>query len=93
LLESIQIVIDISCHLASEYNLGNPSSYGECIELLGKNNYIGRELEHKLIGMAGLRNLLAHEYTAVKVEKLYDLLDHLDDIKEFIETVKNHISS
>lgn len=32
LLESIQIVVDISCHLTTKYNLGNPSTYAECVE-------------------------------------------------------------
>jgi len=88
LLESIQIIIDISCHLVSKYNLGNPETYSECIELLKKFNYIDENLEEKLIGMVGLRNLLAHEYTAIKIEKLYLLLDKLDDINMFITRIK-----
>ena len=87
-LESIQIIIDISCHLVSHYNLGSPETYGECIELLRKYKHINEPLEEKLIGMVGLRNILAHEYTKVKIEKLYALLDHLDDIKEFIRQIK-----
>lgn len=87
-LESIQIVIDIACHLVSEYNLGNPETYSECIELLRKYDYIDENLEEKLVGMAGLRNILAHEYVNVKIEKLYGFLDHLDDIREFIQQTK-----
>lgn len=87
-LESIQIVIDIACHLVSKYNLGNPEMYSECIELLRKFNHIDQNLEEKLIGMVGLRNILAHEYTTVKVERLYNLLDQLDDIREFIRQVR-----
>jgi len=88
LLESIQIIIDISCHLVSKYNLGNPETYSECIELLRKFNYIDENLEGKLLGMVGLRNLLAHEYTAVQIEKLYLLLDKLGDIDMFITCIK-----
>lgn len=87
-LESIQIIIDISCHVVSKYNLGNPETYSECIELLRKFEHIDEELEEKLIGMVGLRNILAHEYTTVKIEKLYQLLDKLDDIKSFIQRIK-----
>src|SRR3990172_12699318 len=76
-LESVQIVIDISCHLVSKYNLGNPASYAECIELLKKFNYIDETLASKLAGMIGLRNILAHEYVTVEAEKLYALLDNL----------------
>jgi len=38
LLESIQLIIDISCKITSHYNLGNPKSYKECIELLNNLN-------------------------------------------------------
>lgn len=82
-LESIQIIIDISCHLVSKYNLGNPQTYGECVEFLRKFDYIDEDLENKLIGMIGLRNILAHEYAAIDLEKLYGLLEKLDDIREF----------
>ncbi len=87
LLESIQIMIDISCHLVSKYNLGNPETYGQCIELLRKFKHIDENLEKKLARMVGLRNILAHEYTVVKVEKLYSMLDNLDDFRNFIDQV------
>ena len=60
--ESIQILIDISYHLVVKYNLGDPKSYSECIELLKKFEYISEKLAEKLIKMVRLRNLLAHEY-------------------------------
>jgi uncharacterized protein YutE (UPF0331/DUF86 family) len=89
LLESIQIVIDISCHLAGKYNLGNPQSYSECIELLYKNNYLDSDLSKKLKSMIGLRNILVHEYIKVDVGKIYELLDHIGDFKLFAEKIKN----
>lgn len=87
-LESIQIIIDISCHIVSKHNLGNPETYAECIELLKKFNHIDDTLELKLIGMVGLRNILAHEYADVNIEKLYGLLDQLGDIGEYILRIK-----
>jgi uncharacterized protein YutE (UPF0331/DUF86 family) len=35
LFESIQIIIDISCHLATKFNLGNPQNYRECVKTSG----------------------------------------------------------
>ena len=83
LLESIQILIDVSCHLVSKYNLGNPSTYSECVELLKTYGYIDDDRNTRLLGMIGLRNLLIHEYMAIDVNKLYDLLNHVDDFIEF----------
>ncbi len=87
LLETIQTVIDISCHLVSKYNLGNPASYSECIELLEKHSYIDNELKTKLIGMVGLRNLLIHEYVIIDVDKLYALLNDLGDFNIFVQKI------
>ncbi|MFQ5584677.1 MAG: DUF86 domain-containing protein [Calditrichia bacterium] len=91
ILESIQIVIDLACHLVSKYNMGSPNSYGECIELLHKFDYIAQSLTRKLIGMAGLRNILVHEYVSIDLKQLYDLLDNVDDFKEFAEQIKDYM--
>lgn len=70
LIETIQIVIDISCHPVSKYNLGNPLIYAECIELLEKYAYIDKGLAKKLLVMVGLRNIIVHEYATIDNRKL-----------------------
>ena len=89
LFESIQIVIDISCHLVTKYNLGNPKTYGECVEILRKEEYLQSSVADKLIGMIGLRNLLIHEYVEINIEKLFNLLNNLDDFNSFADEVKD----
>jgi len=91
LLESIQIVIDLSCHLAAKYNLGNAQTYSDCISLLKKEKYLSVEVSEKLLGMIGLRNILIHEYVAVDIAKLYELLDQLDDFRQFAIEIKDVI--
>ncbi|MDP2362178.1 MAG: DUF86 domain-containing protein [Ignavibacteria bacterium] len=83
LLESIQIIIDISCSVVAEKNLGIPKNYSECIGLLVSNNYLEKELGERIMSMVGLRNLLVHEYGIIEVNKLFEYLDHLEDIKDF----------
>lgn len=89
-LESIQIVIDVACHIVSKYNLGSPSTYSECIELLTKYKYIDNDLSNKLSGMVGLRNILVHEYITIDTDKLYGLLENVKDLKEFVEKIKEY---
>src|SRR3972149_9974193 len=72
IFESIQIIIDISCHLAAKYNLGNAETYADCIELLEKEKYLSNEISERLLGMIGLRNILIHEYVAIDITKLYE---------------------
>lgn len=89
LFESIQIVIDISCHLAAKYNLGNAQTYSDCVSLLKKENYLSGQISERLLGMVGLRNILIHEYVAVDIGMLFELLNHLDDFRQFASEIKD----
>lgn len=93
LLESIQIVIDLSCHLAIHHNLGNAETYSDCIQLLGQYDIIDEELEERLMSMTGLRNILVHEYVAVDIDRLVSFLDHLDDFAAFAKAISEQSSS
>ena len=55
LFESIQIVIDLACHLVHRYNLGAVKSYGECIRRLVEYEYLSDALGQRLMGAVGLR--------------------------------------
>jgi len=91
LLESIQIIIDISCKISSHYNLGNPKNYRECVELLLKHNFLNSSTAKNVISMIGLRNLLVHEYVSIDNEKLHIFLDSIDDFSDFIAEVKEEL--
>lgn len=87
LFESIQIIIDLACSIVSEKNLGIPKNYSECIGFLKSNNYLEKELGERIMGMIGLRNLLVHEYGIIDVKRLFEYLDHLEDIKDFATAI------
>jgi uncharacterized protein YutE (UPF0331/DUF86 family) len=91
LLETIQVIIDTTCHLTAIYSLGVPETYGECIELAAKYNYLDENLAKKLYGMVGLRNLLIHEYVRVDVKQLYDMLENINDFEQFLNTVEPYV--
>ena len=91
LFESIQIVIDLSCHLTGKYNLGAAKTYVECIEKLVAYDYIDAEIGKKMIAAIGLRNMLIHEYVKIDVEKLYGFLSLSDDFSRFIEAVHEYL--
>jgi uncharacterized protein YutE (UPF0331/DUF86 family) len=91
LFESLQIVIDISCHIVVKQNLGQAGTYVECIELLHKFDIISGELKDTLKAMTGLRNILVHEYVSIDIERLYNLLNKLSDFEQFAGAVSNYI--
>jgi len=88
LLESIQIIIDLACHIVAEKNLGTPKNYSECISFLISNNYLKKGLGEKITQMIGLRNLLIHEYGIIEVKKLFEYLNHINDISDFIYAIR-----
>lgn len=88
LFESIQIIIDIACHIVSEKNLGTPKNYSECISFLVSGKYLKIDSGEKIIRMTGLRNLLIHEYGIIEVSKLFEYLDNLEDISNFIYEIR-----
>ncbi len=87
LFEAIQMVINIACHLVSARNLGTPSTYGECVDLLETYEYVDADMAQRLRSMIGLRNILIHEYVRVDIDKLVDYLDHLDEFRAFLKAV------
>jgi uncharacterized protein YutE (UPF0331/DUF86 family) len=83
LMESIQIVIDLACEIVAKRNLGSPSTYRQCIELLAQYGLLEQELAETLQKMVGLRNLLVHDYDEIDSKRLTPLLDRLDDFNTF----------
>ena len=91
IFESIQIIIDISCHISGKYNLGVAKTYTAYMQNLVNQNYIDKNLAKKLILAIGLRNLLIHEYVEIDVEKLYGFLKFTDDFSQFIKDIKEYV--
>ena len=89
LFESIQIIIDLACHIVAEKNLGTPKNYSDCISLLISNNFIKDDLGKNLINMVGLRNLLVHDYGIIDVNRLFEYLNYLGDMSDFVYAIKD----
>lgn len=81
--ESIQIVIDLACHLVSIRALGAPENYRGCIDILAEHGLLTTELAQSLRGMVGLRNLLIHQYDEIDINRLTPVLNRLDDFRAF----------
>ena len=79
----------MACHIAAEKNLGVPKNYSDCISLLVSNKYLKHDLGKKIISMIGLRNLLIHEYGIIETEKLWEYLNYLADIEDFIYAIQD----
>jgi len=89
---AIQIVLDIGNHIVADDRLGPVEEYRDAIRLLGQSSYLDPDLTRRLIPMAGLRNILVHDYLEIDRGRLHALLqDSLEDFELFATQIGRHL--
>lgn len=90
---AVQAAIDLAEAVTAHKDLRRPSSYSENFYILRDADIISADLMERLIKMAGFRNIIAHGYTHLKFEVVYDALQNrLADIGDFIAQVKTSLN-
>jgi uncharacterized protein YutE (UPF0331/DUF86 family) len=86
---AIQSIIDVSNHILAERNINGIVDYRDMLQRLGKEGILTPEFAAKIAPMAGLRNILVHDYLEIDRAKLYDILiEHIGDFKEFGKQIR-----
>ncbi len=84
LLLAVQGALDIAAHLVAEGGWGVPGTSREHFELLADHGVIPQDLAVRLAGCAGARNLVAHHYGRLDLERLFrELPGGLESLAEF----------
>jgi len=83
-----QCCIDISNRIISLQDAPKPRDYYEAILRLGELGVLPPELAQRLAPIAGLRNVLVHEYINVDWDEICRNLQQLDDLVIFAESVR-----
>ena len=84
-----QATIDLGEAIIAYRKFTKPTDQGDIFQILEEHDIIPRELMTKLIAMTGFRNVLAHGYTKINYDRVYEVLHKdLKDVEEFIELVK-----
>jgi uncharacterized protein YutE (UPF0331/DUF86 family) len=90
----IQNLLHIGAHLLASQIKNDWEDYGEVILKLGKHRVIPQAFSDKIKGMAGLRNILIHEYLKIDLDKLFDYLKYrLEDFVLFIKYIRAYQKS
>ena len=88
----IQNVLDIGAHILASEIRNDWDDYSEIILKLGKYGIIPKDFAERILGMAGLRNILVHEYVRVDVARIYGYLKHnLADFTEFMSYTQKYL--
>lgn len=85
LYRAIQAAVDLGQHVIAERGLPIPSSYREVFTVLGNAGVVDASLAARLQGWGGLRNVIAHQYGSLDIERVAAALyDELGDLEGFI---------
>jgi uncharacterized protein YutE (UPF0331/DUF86 family) len=86
-----QAILDIGNHLIAHHGWGKPESYREVITILVKRNIIHKQHQSELEGLAGLRNILVHDYLTIKPNLIFDdIRNGIEAIEYFLEVMINN---
>lgn len=84
LFVAIQESLGLAAHWLADGGWTVPSTYGDVFIALAEHGILPRSLAQRLAAAAGLRNLIAHQYGSIDVDRLYAIAaDGLDDLVAF----------
>lgn len=89
---AIESVLDIGSHIIAAENWRRPTEYADIIRVLGQKGVLPPEFTARIVGMAGLRNVLVHEYADVDLDRLSDALARLEDFTAFSDYVLAYLT-
>lgn len=85
---SIQCVLDISNHVVADMKLAVPSEYRQVFDILAEQRILSKRLAGRLASMAGLRNILVHDYMEIDRRQVHRILrNHLGDFEKFVRAM------
>lgn len=93
MLLTIQASLDLATNMAVKKTPKRPDTYRETFHVLGKFGIIPIELAGEMSRLAGFRNILVHEYTALDVKRIYRILkDDINTLDAFKNLVKKFVN-
>lgn len=89
---AIQGCIDIAGHIISDNNWGIPESFADMFDKLCEQKVISRRTTEAMRAMAGLRNLIAHEYATLDLGRIHQFYtSQVNDFYDFLKEISQYI--
>ncbi len=87
-----QCIIDIANRIISEMEGEKPTDYLTAILIIGDLKVLPVPFAKHIAPLAGLRNILVHQYLDVDWNIIYDYLHNLSDFYQFVEYIETWMS-
>lgn len=89
----LQESISVATHWLADAGWDVPRSYGDAFVVLADRRILDPELASRLKAASGLRNLIAHQYGVVDMERVYALVSSdLEDLVLFCKQIAERIA-
>jgi uncharacterized protein YutE (UPF0331/DUF86 family) len=92
LWQAVQAVIDLATAACVHFRLGAPKSYAEAFTLLAESGRLDPELAARLTRAAGFRNVVAHAYDRLDMNRVYrSAKEGPEDLRSFLAALEKHV--
>ena len=86
---AVEACLDLGQHILADEGWGEPQSNREVFRLLTKHGVLDEDLGRKIEPMAGLRDLIVHNYGEIDDFLVYGILrERLEDVQRFCHAVR-----
>ena len=91
---AIEAVLDVGQHIIASSRWQPAEEYRNVFPILHQHNVISSNLLSRVVGMAGFRNLLVHEYATIDHSQVFHVLkNNLDDLAELARAYQKYIDA
>jgi uncharacterized protein YutE (UPF0331/DUF86 family) len=89
---ALQESISLGTHWLADEGWDVPETYGEAFTVLADHHILERELAQRLRAASGLRNLIAHQYGAVDIGRVFELASNdIEDLLSFCRQLAQQV--
>ena len=89
LWQAVQLTIDTAISVCLYFQLGTPPTYGDAFRRLAEEGLLDPALAERLARAAGFRNVVAHGYEKLDLERIYRAAqDGPADLRGFLAAIR-----
>lgn len=88
---AIEACVDIAQHICAAEGWGPPADNGDSVALLGRHGLLPADVAASVRKAVGFRNVLVHEYVAVRDDVVVNRLADLADLEAYVHDVAVYI--
>ena len=88
----IECCVDVGQHVCAVQGWGPPDSNADSFAILAAHDVLSREIADQMARASGFRNILVHEYIAVRGDLVVANLSRTGDIRRFVAEIADWLA-